>query len=179
MEKQIEGAPNPPGIDLVQGSHVVLKGSISDACFYVESPNDRRAILIMPWYENTLVGTTETAFAGNPDRCQALDDEIAYLLAAVRDYFPTWPIEVQDLFAGIRVLPKSGKGFTDRSRDTMVQYDDPDNPRLVSLYGGKLTTYRTTSELVIKQLGRTLGDRGRKRDTAKINLEQVQSNKSD
>jgi glycerol-3-phosphate dehydrogenase len=170
LQEQIGGAPAAPPIELVQGSHIELAGRISESIFYLESPIDRRAMFIMPWHENTLVGTTETAFSGDPASLRASDEEIDYLLAAVKHYFPLYKCRVTDSFAGLRVLPKGRAGFSARPRDTLVQYDNLHHPRLVSLYGGKLTTYRGTAVEIIDRLGRTLGKRSGQLDTAKISL---------
>ena len=125
----------------------------------------------MPWHQNTLVGTTETTFSGDPAASKASTEEIDYLLAAVRQYFPSFKCQVADSFAGLRVLPKLQTGFSIRPRETMVQYDNRRQPRLVSLYGGKLTTYRSTSAEIIDRLSRTLGKRSGQLDTAEIFLQ--------
>src|SRR5690606_32265343 len=64
---QVAAAISPaqprPAIDLVQGTHLILDEAVSDSIFYVEAPQDGRAIFIMPWHDQTtLVGTTETVF---------------------------------------------------------------------------------------------------------------------
>lgn len=171
LQDLINDAPAAPPLDLVQGAHIELAGRISKAIFYMESPIDRRAMFIMPWHANTLVGTTETAFHGDPAKSRAGSEEIDYLLAAVHHYFPAFACRVTDSFAGLRVLPRGRSGFSARPRETMVQYDNHFHPRLVSLYGGKLTTYRSTSARIIERLSRTLGRRGKKLDTAEIMLQ--------
>ena len=171
LQNLISGAPPPPPIELVQGAHIELSGQVSDSIFYLESPIDRRAMFIMPWHENTLVGTTEKAFTGDPSSSIATEEEIDYLLAAVNHYFPSYKCRVTDSFAGLRVLPKGRSGFSARPRETLVQYDNSRQPRLVTLYGGKLTTYRSTSAEIIERLTSTLGDRDRKQDTADIYLD--------
>lgn len=170
VQKFIYDAPPSPEVELVQGSHIELEGRLSEAIFYLESPVDRRAMFVMPWHNNTLVGTTETAFSGNPADAGATDEEIDYLLKTVRHYFPDFKCNVIDQFAGLRVLSVQKTGFSERRRDTLIQYDNVKYPKLVSLYGGKLTTYRATSEEVLNRIRRTLGDRGRIKDTKEIFL---------
>ena len=176
LQELIGGAPAAPPIELVQGAHIELAGRISDAIFYLESPIDRRAMFIMPWHQTPLVGTTETSFSGDPAASKASTEEIDYLLAAVRKSFPSCKCRVTDSFAGLRVLPKLQSGFSIRPRETMIHYDNRRQPRLVSLYGGKLTTYRSTSAEIITRLGRTLGKRSGAQDTAEIFLQDPDNN---
>ena len=171
LQNLIDGAPAAPPIELVQGAHIELAGRISEAIFYFESPIDQRAMFIMPWHDNTLVGTTETPFAGDPASSRASGEEIEYLLAAVKHYFPSYKCRVTNSFAGLRVLPQGRAGFSARPRDTLVQYDNHKQPRLVSLYGGKLTTYRATAAEIIERLDHTLGKQRERLNTAEIFLE--------
>ena len=170
VQKFIADAPPSPEVELVQGSHIELEGRLSEAIFYLESPVDRRAMFVMPWHNNTLVGTTETAFSGNPADVRATDEEIDYLLKTVRHYFPDFKCNVIDQYAGLRVLPVQKTAFSARRRDTLIQYDNVKYPKLVSLYGGKLTTYRTTSEGILNRIRGTLGDRDIIKDTKEIFL---------
>ncbi|MBU0482451.1 MAG: FAD-dependent oxidoreductase [Proteobacteria bacterium] len=170
VQTHISGAPPPPKIDLVKGSHIVLADKLHDGIFYLESPVDRRPMFIMPWQGNTLVGTTEKIFTGDPAAVSASDVEILYLLKAVAHYFPDFKCEVLESFAGLRVLTGWESSFSDRPRDTLIQYDDRGAPRIISLYGGKLTTYRATAESIIKKVAPTLGKREHPQDTSEIYL---------
>jgi len=139
-------------IDLVQGAHIVLDHPAPKGIYYVEAPTDQRAVFIMPWQGKTLVGTTETAFTGNPDNVTPTEAEIAYLQETVQAYFPainTHPIEC---FAGLRVLPQSGKSPFSRSRETILHPDQAKQPRIITIYGGKLTEYRLVSERLMKKM---------------------------
>ncbi|MGH8078566.1 MAG: glycerol-3-phosphate dehydrogenase/oxidase, partial [Lysobacter sp.] len=168
LQSRIAGAPAPLPVELVKGAHIELAGRISDAVFYVESPHDGRAVFVMPWYDNTLVGTTETAFSGNPEDANASDQEVQYLLDAVRGYFPDFACKLVNSFAGVRVLPRNTSNFSSRQRDTLLQYDDEREPTLVSVHGGKLTTYRAMAEQIVARLARTLGPRPGHRSTRDI-----------
>ncbi|HSM10146.1 MAG TPA: FAD-dependent oxidoreductase [Lysobacter sp.] len=168
LQAHIGGAPAPQAVELVQGAHIELAGRISDAVFYVESPSDGRPLFVMPWHGNTLVGTTETAFSGDPGEARASDQEIQYLLDAVRQHFPGCDRRLVGSFAGLRVLPRTTAGFSARARDTLLQYDDERLPTLVSVHGGKLTTYRAVAERVVASVARTLGPRPGGRSTRDI-----------
>ena len=175
---QIEPAPAQVGIDLVQGTHIIVPGTLSRGFYYVESPRDGRAVFVMPWQGQTLVGTTETHFHGDPDHVRPLATETRYLCSALRHYFTTWmdlrSDQVESAFAGVRVLPAEGGHLFHRSRETVLQADRPiadGPPRVLSIYGGKLTTYRTTAAKVIEQIRPGLPARREVADTAKLALE--------
>lgn len=163
--------PPPPrrAVELVQGAHVVLPGAVERGVYYVESPRDRRAVFVMPWKGKTLVGTTETPFGGEPDAVKPLPAEIDYLVETYRLYFPDRPADVEETFAGLRVLPQAIGAPFHRSREVALVTDDPRAPRVVAIYGGKLTGYRLTALRVARLLARTLG--GSPPDTASIPLE--------
>ena len=157
-------------IDLIQGAHVVLEGGLRAGGYYVEAP-DRRAVFILPWQgDTTLVGTTETDFGGDPDRVVPLPEETAYLLDAVARHFPQRSLAVEIAFAGLRVLPREPGSPFGRARETLLATDGGRLVRLVSVCGGKLTTYRATAEKVLRLLAPALPDSKRRLDTRRIRL---------
>ena len=168
--QQIEHTLEPLPIDLIQGAHLLYPGNLTDHCFYVEAPQDGRAVFILPWQGKTLVGTTETQYEGDPGAAQPLAREVEYLRRTLAHYFPHWHAEPEAQFCGVRVLPKSGRAVFLRSRDTQLLLDDPRKPHLVSLYGGKLTDYRATSAKLVDTLIPTLGWRASRVDTADLPL---------
>ncbi len=142
-------------IDRIQGTHIELPGVVTQGCYYVEA-NDKRVVFVMPWQGRTMVGTTESKFDGDPDEVTPLDTEIQYLRNVYATHFPGRDHSVINRWAGLRVLPAAtGEAFR-RSRETMLPVDNPSRPRLVSIYGGKLTGYRVTAEKVMKILSKTL-----------------------
>ncbi|MGE0188062.1 MAG: glycerol-3-phosphate dehydrogenase/oxidase [Steroidobacteraceae bacterium] len=147
-------------IELVQGTHLILPGQLTRGIYYVESPRDGRAIFVMPWYGQTLIGTTETRYRGDPAEVQPLQSEINYLLQTLKHYFPAHRNETQAsisrCFAGLRVLPAgSGHAFR-RPRETLLDVDRTDKPRLLSIFGGKLTGWRATAEKVMQRVAPSL-----------------------
>jgi len=140
-------------IELVQGTHIIVPGRLKQGIYYLEAPQDQRAVFVMPWKGHTLIGTTETPYRGDPADVHPLPSEQAYLLAAYNQYFNSRLelADIMDSFAGLRVLP-AGKGrvFT-RPRDTILHRDD-NAPRVVSIYGGKLTSHAHTAAQVMKML---------------------------
>jgi glycerol-3-phosphate dehydrogenase len=157
-------------IDRVLGSHLVLEGQLHDEAFYLESPVDQRAVFVLPWKGNqTLLGTTERAFDGDPAQAAVNHEDREYLLATLRHYFPDAQPKVVREFAGVRVLPDSdGRPFT-LPRDC-VFHVDVHHPALLSLYGGKLTGYRHTGQDVVAKVRQALGRRAPKADTATLRL---------
>jgi glycerol-3-phosphate dehydrogenase len=163
VQDHIGGAQPPRSVDLVQGAHVVLEGRVEQGIYYVEAPSDGRAVFVMPWGERTLVGTTETPFAGDPDRVEPTDEELAYLADVVDHHFPRYranePGSIVESFAGLRVLPAGNGGAFARNREAILDVDDPKHPKVLALYGGKLTTYRAAAEKVMQRLAPSLPDR--------------------
>ena len=139
-------------VDKVQGTHIELPGELSQGCYYMEVPKDKRAVFAMPWKGHTLVGTTEFNYEDNPHKVHSRDEAVDYLLDVYREYFPRRDDTVIDRWAGLRVLPATTGTAFKRSRETQMPVDDEKYPTILSIFGGKLTGYRATAEKVIKKL---------------------------
>ncbi|WP_331347051.1 glycerol-3-phosphate dehydrogenase/oxidase [Cellvibrio sp. UBA7661] len=159
-----------PAIELVQGSHLLLP-PLLDQYFYVEAPQDKRAVFVLPWEGKLMVGTTEKVHQGAPEQAACSEDEKRYLVATLSHYFPhlSIPTEVES-FAGLRVLPKSDKTAFSRPREVMFSVDDEAKPRVLSIMGGKLTTYRATAAAAMARLMPSLPTKERRADTELITL---------
>ena len=166
VAQRLDPEPEQITIDLVQGAHLVLDQQISDQCFYLESPRDGRAVFVLPWREGSLLGTTETAFDGDPDKTSATDREKRYLLEVLHHYFPDYGGQVCGEMAGLRVLPKDKGAFHFRSRE--VQFVE--NDHYLAIYGGKLTGYRATAEKATDILRQRLGPRTSRARTDRLPL---------
>lgn len=152
----------------VKGTHVVLPAAELPGIFYLEAPSDGRAVFVMPWQGRTLIGTTEVEVDG--PHAEPTQAEIDYLLATVRHYFPRQPLRLDGAFAGVRVLPTgSGRAFS-RARESIIEPAAALDGALVSIYGGKLTTYRHTAAEVVDLLRRSLGARPAIADTRTLAL---------
>ena len=182
IQAAIDFAPQGPTVDLVQGSHIEFDAPLGEGIFYVESPDDQRAVFIMPWHGGVLVGTTEKKFQGDPANCEPGDDEIEYLKKTLFHYFPDYKGQYTKAWAGLRVLPSNEptgeqsavqnltRPFSRQARDTILFESDPKQPRAIGLYGGKLTAYRVTAKLVADLAEKTLGPAKIKANTANIPL---------
>jgi glycerol-3-phosphate dehydrogenase len=149
-----------PDVDLVQGTHIVIPHPVTAGIYYVESPTDGRAVFVMPWDGATLIGTTETPYRGDPDQVHPLPEEEEYLLAVVRHYFPHLSAltrgDITGRFAGLRVLPAATQAAFDRSRETIFTTDRDARPRVLSIYGGKLTGWRAAAAHVMRRISPSL-----------------------
>jgi len=161
---------NAPAIELIQGTHLVLKQPSPKGVYYVESPSDQRAVFIMPWHGQTLVGTTETVFTGDPSEIIPTEHEVEYLRNIAHFYFPESDDTVVESFAGARVLPRLEQAAFRRTRDT-IYFTHQQLPGYLAVVGGKLTGYRAASEKALHTLIAYLPQRTRKADTRKIKLQ--------
>ena len=158
-----------PAIELVQGAHLILKQSAPSGVYYVESPSDQRAVFVMPWHGQTLIGTTETLVSGDPASVQPTEHEVDYLRNIAHFYFPHNDDSVLDQFAGVRVLPKTERGVFHRPRDTLL-YTHANLPGYLALIGGKLTAYRVTAQKVMQMLQQHLSEQKPIADTRELAL---------
>lgn len=172
----IRPASEFPPLELVQGTHIILQQPAPRGVYYVESPQDRRAIFVMPWYGKTLIGTTEKRFQGDPDNVMAEHTESEYLINIARHYFPNIDATIVDQFAGLRALPTGTQSVFNRPRDTVV-HTVPTLPGYLALIGGKLTGYRATAEKVIRLIKPNLRIRMPIADTKELRLEPVEQDK--
>jgi glycerol-3-phosphate dehydrogenase len=174
VARAIQPAIRIPDVDLVQGAHIVLPMRVTQGIYYVESPSDGRAVFVMPWHEGTLVGTTETPFHGDPDQVAPLPEEEEYLLGVARHYFSAASSftrsDIVRRFAGLRVLPAASEKAFDRSRETIFTTDRDPYPRVLGIYGGKLTGWRAAAEHVLERIQPSLGESRRRASTDQLVL---------
>jgi glycerol-3-phosphate dehydrogenase len=117
-------------------------------------------VFVMPWHGATLIGTTETPYAGSPEQAHPLPEEEEYLLAVARHYFPRLRAltraDITQRFAGLRVLPAANQAAFDRSRETIFTADRDLRPRVLGIYGGKLTGWRAAAAHVMDKIAPSL-----------------------
>jgi glycerol-3-phosphate dehydrogenase len=158
---------SPAAIELVQGTHIVIDGAMQHGVYYAEAA-DGRAVFIMPWRGMTLIGTTETRYAGDPAQVRPLPGEVDYLRQTFQRHFPNRDFSLRDQFAGLRVLPRGDGAAFHRPRETQYLADDERAPRLVSVIGGKLTGYRAAAQQVMQRLAPALPPPTREGNTARL-----------
>jgi len=171
---QVSPRPERLPMELVQGTHILLRGVLTAGLYYLEAPQDARGVFVMPWRDQVLVGTTESIYRGAPQAVQPLASELDYLLAACSYYFPAYRTltraDIVAAFSGLRVLPSGTGAAFGRLRETRLHCDSAQPPRVLTIYGGKLTVYRATAQRVIERLAAQLPSSRQQVDTAKLPL---------
>ena len=147
-----DGRTNQRFIGGTKGSHLVVRpfaGAPSDVVYY-ESQTDGRLVLVIPWGENYLIGTTDQRFEGDPEDARADSSEVAYLLGEVNQLVPQAKLRESDVlytYSGVRPLPYApDKSEWNVSRSHVIHDHAPVQSGLLSIIGGKLTTYRSLAE---------------------------------
>ena len=150
-------------IRLVKGSHVLVPRLYAgDHAYLLQNP-DRRILFAIPFETDfTLVGTTDSFWKGEPGNPEIDEAETGYLLDAVRRTFAK-PLERRDIvwtYSGIRPLFDDGSGTAATvTRDYVLDLDEQGAP-VLSIFGGKLTTYRRLAEHALHRLGHLFPDAG-------------------
>lgn len=154
-----------PLIGGTRGSHLVVP-KFTDGprhAIYVNARKDGRPFFILPWRDDYLIGTTDIRHTDSADQLSPTHEEIDYLLTETHHCFPNARLSRDQIlfsFAGIRPLPYSTKknpGAISR-RHIIVDHTQRDGiANLVSLLGGKLTTYRRMAEQVVDLVFRKSG----------------------
>lgn len=149
-------------VRLVQGSHIVVRRLYDHDRCYIFQNADGRIVFAIPYERDfTLIGTTDLDYRGDPAAVHATEAEIAYLLAAAGEYFRE-PIRRDDVvwsYSGVRPLYDDGASEAkEATRDYVFDLDDTvDGAPLLSIFGGKITTYRRLAEAALKRLEPKLG----------------------
>ncbi|MDI1366101.1 MAG: glycerol-3-phosphate dehydrogenase [bacterium] len=158
----LSGLTAPAGVRLVRGSHIVTRKLFDHDRAYIFQNGDGRIIFAIPYeHDFTLIGTTDADHHGDPRDVAATDEEVAYLCAAASEYFKA-PVQAADVvwrYAGVRPLLDDGASDAqEATRDYVLSLDAPNGaaPGL-SIFGGKITTYRRLSEAVFNEIAPHLG----------------------
>ncbi|MGA8708278.1 MAG: FAD-dependent oxidoreductase [Steroidobacteraceae bacterium] len=175
VARRVSPALEIPPLECVQGAHLVLEGQLERGVYYLESPHDGRAVFVIPWKGRVMVGTTETRFSGDPSHVAPQPAEVHYLLGVLKHYFPRWrsvsEADIIERFAGLRVLPAGNDRAFHRSRETQLVLDRRTRPRVLSVYGGKLTTWRAVAERALTEVAASLPKRTPRARTDRLRLD--------
>ena len=150
------GQPSRDAVRLVKGSHIVLPRLYDGEHAFILQNDDRRVVFMIPWEGRfTLVGTTDIPVAA-PDQAEATQDEVDYLCRAVNRYLekPVAPRAVLWRYAGVRPLYDDGSSDPSAvTRDYTLRLDAAaDEAPVLSVFGGKITTYRRLAEHAMEKL---------------------------
>src|SRR6201995_5711733 len=145
-----------PKVRLVQGSHIVVRKLYAPDRAYMFQNSDGRIVFVIPYQDDfTLIGTTDRDYHGDPAKVKASPEEINYLCDAVSEYLakPVKPEDVVWTYAGVRPLYDDGANEAKAAtRDYVFELDTPGGAPLLSIYGGKITTYRRLAEEALERL---------------------------
>ncbi len=149
-----------PSIRLVQGSHIILPRLYDGDQAYILQQKDGRIVFAIPYERNyTVIGTTETPYMGDPLKATITAQEISYLVDVVNQTFNKQILtsDIVRTYSGVRPLfddqHQDAKAIT---RDYRIHASTHMDCPLLSVFGGKLTTYRKLSEQVVDQIVSTL-----------------------
>ena len=162
-----------------KGSHLIVDPfpGAPKTALYVESREDGRPYFIVPWNGRYLIGTTDTRYEGDLDYVVADDEEIDYLLDETNHVIPeanlTWD-DILFTYSGVRPLPHQPEGAEGGVTRRHIVYDhsekDPKIGGLVSIIGGKLTTYPTLSRETVDRVYKKLDRKAPKSRTDEVPL---------
>ncbi len=144
-------------VRLVQGSHIVVRKIFDHDRAYILQNTDGRIVFAIPYQGDfTLIGTTDRDYVGDPSKVHATAEEILYLCEAIsRDFErPITPADVVWSYSGVRPLYDDGASEAKAAtRDYVFELDHPKGGApLLSIFGGKITTYRRLAEEALERI---------------------------
>jgi len=142
-------------VRLIKGSHILVPRLYEGDHAYILQQADGRVVFALPYGESNLIGTTDVPVA-MPEDAVVTAEEIAYLCAAANAYFTKQvaPADVSWSYAGVRALYDDGEAEAkDVTRDYHLELDDTPGPKLLSVFGGKITTARHLAGEALDKLG--------------------------
>jgi glycerol-3-phosphate dehydrogenase len=151
------GGRSPRAMRLIKGSHIVVERLHDGDHAYILQNADRRIVFVLPYQERfSLIGTTDVAFDGDPADVAIAADEIDYLCDAVSRWFaaPVTRGDVVATYAGVRPLyDDHAASAATVTRDYVLDLDAPAGAApLLSVFGGKITTFRRLAEQALDKL---------------------------
>jgi glycerol-3-phosphate dehydrogenase len=157
----MDGNGNGSAVRATKGVHIAVSRErlATHGALTLLSPTDGRVMFALPSAATTILGTTDTPTAERPEAVRASREDVEYLLAAANSFFPSarlTPADVVAAWAGIRPLVASG--FTSDPASASREHRIDRSPSgMISVSGGKLTTYRSMAAEVVDIVQRSLG----------------------
>ncbi|WP_180178002.1 glycerol-3-phosphate dehydrogenase [Acinetobacter sp. YH01005] len=147
---------SPYGIRLIQGSHIIVPKLFEGDKAFIMQNDDHRIVFAIPYLEQyTLIGTTDREYHSDPNRVKISQEEIDYLLDVSNDHFKTQltQTDIISTYSGVRPLcDDESDNPAAVTRDYTLALTDVEGAALLSIFGGKLTTYRKLAEAALDQL---------------------------
>jgi glycerol-3-phosphate dehydrogenase len=145
---------------LVKGSHIIVRRLFEHGYAYIFQHPDKRIVFAIPYeHDFTLVGTTDVDYHGDPRKVDIERSEIEYLCSLLERYFPAKvrPEDVVWTYSGVRpLLEDEAHDAAKVTRDYRLELETGEAP-LLSIFGGKLTTYRKLAEEAVNKVAPLLG----------------------
>ena len=149
--------PTPHTVRLVKGSHIVVPRVHSQPVAYILQNEDNRIVFVIPYEQDySLIGTTDEDYSGDIADVKISEQEIEYLISITNHYFkkPISEADIVHTFSGVRPL------LDDKSTDAqavtrdykLILNNEADHAPLLSVFGGKITTYRKLAENAVNKL---------------------------
>lgn len=147
---------SPYSIRLIQGSHIIVPKLFDGDKAFIMQNDDHRIVFAIPYLEQfTLIGTTDREYHADPNRVKISQEEIDYLLDVSNDHFKTQltQTDIISTYSGVRPLcDDESDNPAAVTRDYTLALTDVEGAALLSIFGGKLTTYRKLAEAALDQL---------------------------
>ena len=154
------GSDASHGVRLVKGSHIVVRKLFDHGRPYIFQGGDGRVLFAIPFEEDyTLLGTTDVEVEGAPGPAAIARQEVDYICATANEYLesPVSPGDVVWSYSGVRPLfDDQAENASEVTRDYVLHVDGETAP-ILSVYGGKITTYRRLAEQAVSLLAEPLG----------------------
>jgi glycerol-3-phosphate dehydrogenase len=159
--RRLDDPASKPCLRVTKGVHIIVpRDRVGNRqAVVMRSPRDKRVLFVIPWGAHDLIGTTDTDFHGSPDDVSADPDDVDYLIDAANWFFPRANLGTADVisaYAGLRPLVAAGedKSPSAVSREEEI-FESPAG--LITLVGGKLTTYRSIARDITRLVAKRLG----------------------
>ena len=160
------GRNDPHNVRLVQGSHIVVPKIHDHDRAYIFQNKDGRIVFAIPYQQDyTVIGTTDRDYDGDLAKVTITPDETAYLCELASSYFekPVTADEIVWDYSGVRPLYDDGASEAqEATRDYVLRLgDNADEPPVMNIFGGKLTTFRRLAESAMDLIEDKIGRKGR------------------
>ena len=152
--------PNSKSVRLVKGSHIIVPRVYEGPQAYIFQNPDKRIVFAIPYEQKfTLIGTTDIPWKQEPGKVEIAPDEVSYLCESVNRYLNV-QVKESDVvwsYAGLRPLYDDASANASAvTRDYVLDLDTQDGAPLLSIFGGKITTYRKLAEHALEKLAPVL-----------------------
>ncbi|MBJ7539226.1 glycerol-3-phosphate dehydrogenase [Marinomonas transparens] len=147
----------PYGIRMIKGSHIVVPKMYQHSNAFIMQNTDKRIVFAIPYREKyTLLGTTDMEYKGDPNQVSISEEETQYILSVANDHFKK-ALTAKDViwnYSGVRpLLEDESDDPSAVTRDYTLHLDDEqDKAPLLSIFGGKITTYRKLALSAMRKL---------------------------